>query len=178
MLAHLVNPRAWPRDEASGRGRVDDMALAVLRQHARHKIMNAIDDPPQVDTQHPLPVGQAALPDGPAGTDPGVIAQQMHGSIGREGSLSQCLDFVGFGNIGTHGQHLCTASLQFVLSLLEGALLYIGQHDLHPLLRALSSQGASYAAGCSSHNSHFVLEILHAAPLLSHKKVYVPYTQL
>ena len=51
------------------------MALALLRQHTRNKKVKAMNDPPQIDTQHPLPIGQAALPDGRAGTDTGVIEQ-------------------------------------------------------------------------------------------------------
>ena len=139
--------------------------------------MYAMNDPPQIDPQHPLPVSKAALPDGGAGTDPGVIEQQMHGTIGFECDLRQCLDLVGLGYIGTHGQYLGTAGLEFCLSLLEGALLDIGQHDLHPLLRTLSGQRTSDAAGRSGDNGHFPLEILHVAPLLSHRKLYLPSTQ-
>src|SRR6266516_1018092 len=93
----------------------------------------------------------------------------MHGSIGSEGLLGQALDICGLGYIDAHSQHPGTAGLQFFLSLLEGALLDISQYDLHPLLGALCSQGASYAAGCSGHNGHFVLTNLHTAPILSHK---------
>ena len=64
------------------------------------------------------------------------------------------------------------------LSLLEGALLDIGQHNLHPHLRTLSGQCTSDAAGRSGDNGHFPLEILHVAPLLSHRKLYLPSTQL
>ena len=67
--------------------------------------------PPQIDPQHPLPVGQTALPDGRAGTDPGIIEQEMHSTIGIECFLSQYLDLVGLGHIGAHGQHLGTAGL-------------------------------------------------------------------
>src|SRR5437762_4925100 len=102
----------------------------------------------------------------------------MHGTIGFECDLRQCLDLVGLGYIGTHGQYLGTAGLEFCLSLLEGALLDIGQHDLHPLLRTLSGQRTSDAAGRSGDNGHFPLEILHVAPLLSHRKLYLPSTQL
>src|SRR5215469_16710303 len=136
-----------------------------------------MNDTPKIDPKYPLPVGQAALPDSRAASYTGVIEQQMHATKGIVGDLRQGLDFVGLGYIGTHGQYLSTASLEFFFSLLEGALLDVSQHDLHPFLGTFFGQRTANAAGCSRDDSNFPLEILHVTPSLSNRKLYLPSIQ-
>src|ERR1051326_780842 len=100
------------------------MAFAILLKHARHKIVNAMNGAPEVDTQHPLPIGQAALPDSCTATNASIVEEKMHPTIGIEGSPGQRLDICSPRNIGLHRQDIRAAGLQFRLGLLESGLLH------------------------------------------------------
>ena len=70
------------------------MPLLVLAEHDRHKGANAVDRPPQVDAERPLPVLVVCLPDGNGeqAADTGVVAQDVDLAIGLECSIAQMLD--------------------------------------------------------------------------------------
>ena len=82
MLADVVNAHIGRVEQAGHAGGVDDMALPrrVFRrrvEHHRREQANTVDDAPQIDAEHPLPVLDGVFPDQPARADAGVVEDEM-----------------------------------------------------------------------------------------------------
>src|SRR5262249_45336761 len=56
VLGGVVDAETARRDEARHRRGVDDVAGLLRRDHARHERLDAVDDAPEIDAEHPLPV--------------------------------------------------------------------------------------------------------------------------
>ena len=61
-LGDVVRRDRRRRDQPGDRRRVDDVGRLALAQHDRHERAHAVDHAPQVDAEHPPPVGERLLP--------------------------------------------------------------------------------------------------------------------
>ena len=82
VLGDVVDAHVRRVQHAGHRSGVDDVALVTgvsLRsgQHHRGEQAHAVDDAHHVDAQHPLPIGDGVLPHQAAGTDTGVVEDEM-----------------------------------------------------------------------------------------------------
>lgn len=62
MLRHLVAGAEVIGEESYHRCGVDYMAISVLGKHDGDECPDAVDNPPEVDTDDPFPIGQAGFP--------------------------------------------------------------------------------------------------------------------
>ena len=122
-------------EAAVARGGVDDVALDALGQHGRHEGVDAIDDPHHVDVERPAPVVDVMLPDVAFGSRPdaGVVAHHVHGAIGVEGGVAECLDRRQIGDVGDDTDDLEALVPQLARGLVDQGGIDVGDHRLHPL---------------------------------------------
>src|SRR5881296_291072 len=126
----------------------------------------AIDDAPQVDAEHPLPVGERSLPRGAAGSrDAGVVADDVHGAEGVERILRQLFDIFRFRDVGTDREHSGAALPHLGIGLIERALFDVREYNLHAFGGEALGEAAADAAGRAGHDCYAVSKFLHAGSL-------------
>ena len=109
VLGGVVDPEPLRGDEAGhGRG-VDDVAVGLLRDHARHEGLHAVDHAPEVDADRPLPVlmggGVEPAPEG----DARVVAEDVHRAELRPGAVGEGAHVGEAAHVGAHRDARCPA---------------------------------------------------------------------
>jgi hypothetical protein len=137
------------------------MALGALPEHDRHEGPDTVDDTPEIDSQHPLPVGDRELPGRLACRDARVVADYVDGAERRQRLLSQGFDIAGLRDVRPDGQHLGALRPQLALRSCQRVGLDVRQHDLHPLGREPLHQRPPDPAGGPGDHRDLALEALH-----------------
>ena len=141
------------------------MALVLLLEHYRQEDPDAVYDSPEVDPEHPLPVGKCAFPDGPARTpDARVVADDVHRAEGLERLLRELLHLLRLRDVGADREHRRAPLAHLGVGLIEGALFHIREHDLHTFGRKALGEAAADPARCARHDCHSVSKLSHVAP--------------
>ncbi len=120
-----------------------------------------MDYAPQINAQHPLPVGLRVFPHQAAAADARIVEYQMHRTEFSHGRVRQRLHLFRLAHIAAHGQHLYALHFQFCLRFVESVLLHIGQHEFHAELRADIGKFAAKSACAAGDDRNPALEIFH-----------------
>ncbi|MNE00990.1 hypothetical protein D3C80_934150 [compost metagenome] len=171
MLGRTVDAAAWHRQQAGDRGGVDDVAVILLRQHARDKTADAMGHAHDVDADHPLPILLGGGPQRATDQYPGVVEQQVRGAEARIGRKRQLLDLLRLGDITFHRQH-ARARRQQLHRTLQVLLVDVGQRQAHALIGAGNRQFATEAAGGAGNDGDFVVQWAHQAKSLWPSRIF------
>ena len=141
------------------------MAFVLLLEHDRQENTDAVYDAPEVDPEHPLPVGEGAFPEGPARTaDARVVADDVHRAEGLERLLRELLHLLRLRDIGADGKHRRAPLAHLRVGLIEGALFNIRQNNLHAFGGEALGKAAADPARRARHDCHSVSKLSHVAP--------------
>ena len=99
MFGGNVGPEVRDRDQAAGRGRVDDVAFALLDQ-LRSEGRDSVHDAHHVHVDHPAPVFEASLQDRSDRCDAGVVANHVDGAEARLGGPPERFDLLAPRDVG------------------------------------------------------------------------------
>ena len=108
VLGDVVGAEVGHRDETGHGCGVDHVRRAALLEHEGHEHTDPVDDAPQVDAEHPLPVPLGVGPDRSAHTDAGVVVDEVHGAELGHGGVCERLDGVPVGHVGAHADDPAT----------------------------------------------------------------------
>ena len=147
VFAHVVHTHGRRAQQPRhGRG-VDDVAhirRVVLGrgQHHRCEQANAMHHAPDVDAQHPFPVGKAVLPHQAAGPHAGVVEHQRRRAEALLNRLRQRRHLLGVGHVHPLRQHLAA------LRRRQGADLGLGLEPAHRPARPPAPRACLWRQRC------------------------------
>src|SRR5690242_15812317 len=95
VLTDVVRTHIWRRNQSGDGSSVDDMSRRALLQHDRDEGANSVNNTPQIDAQHPVPIRESTIPKKTAAPDSCVVEEQIYNAEFFHGPLSEGLDFVG-----------------------------------------------------------------------------------
>jgi hypothetical protein len=110
------------------------------------------DDSPHVHAEHPLPVGERAVPQHAGLKDAGVVAQQVHGAERLVRPLGERFDRGRLAHVRDDADRRAVSDRAD--RLLERSGFDVGRDDAHPLLGAALNQAAPDAAAGTRHDGH------------------------
>jgi hypothetical protein len=169
-LGRVVDAHVGRREQAGHAGGVGDVA-AVARvfgggfEHHRREQAHAVDHAPQVDAQHPFPVGNGVLPHQAARAHAGVVEHEvrcaetfLHGS----GQRSICAA----SDTSTLRASTCAPAASIsAAGLVERVLLHVDQHEVHAACGADARAFEAEARTRASENGGLALEVLNHLPV-------------
>ena len=130
-LRRVVGAHARQVVQPRNRRRVHDVSL-VLQPQVGEEGPDAVDDAPQVDTEHPLEVllGQVVERE-PAAAHAGVVAHHVHGAEPFERRCCECVDLGLDRHVGGDADELDAGAGDLGRRPLERAAFDVGQHQPH-----------------------------------------------
>ena len=162
VLADVVDGHERRRHQPGGGCRIHDVALAVLPQHEGDEAADAVHDAHQIHAEEPPPVLEARLPDVPAAAGhAGIVEEQMYGPEVRGHTFSELLHVFCPRHVDANPHRLRPAFADLRNRRVEGVILHVSQHQLHPLVRGDAREFASESAARAGDDGDLAGEILH-----------------
>ena len=137
------------------------MGVAALLEEPGHEGPDAVEDPPQVDAHHPVPVGLGPLPDHAGLEHAGVVAQQVHRPEPLVGGVGQGLHLRLVADVGAHPDRLGAQTGDVPHRVVERVRLDVGEHHPHAFLRRVTGQAAADATRRAGDHRHPTREVVH-----------------
>ena len=149
------------RDQPAHRGGVDDVRLAALRAHARQEGVDAVERPPEVHREHPLPVEDLGLLDLLVHRDAGVVEQQVRRAELRVRAIGERLDLRPLRDVRLDGDRLAAPLADRGGDDLGRFALDVGDDDAHALVGALVGERPSDAVRRAGHDGDPIPKLPH-----------------
>src|SRR6266568_5604169 len=161
VLARVVDAEPLGGDEPGhGRG-VDDMAGLLLGDHARDEGLHPVDDAPEIDGEHPLPVTVGGGLEPAVDGHPGVVADDVHAAHLRPRALGEGFHRGELRHVGLDGEGPAAGLLDPRGRLGHAGLVDVRHHHLGPVAREGEAERAPDAAGSARDHGRLALEIFH-----------------
>ena len=164
VLAHVISRRKRERGHGRHRGRVDDVARAILGEHARHEALHSVNDTERVDAEYPLVILDRDFPRRSPDDDARIVAQQVDSPETLVGRIGQSIDGLGPGDVRGYAKRRAAEVFEQARRLVETRFVHVRDHDPHPLACGLQCQRAADATRGAGHDGYLVAELLHDDP--------------
>ena len=141
------------------------MTLVLLFEQ-REEDLDAVDRPPQVDAQDPLPVVDRGPRDWRKHADSGVVAQHVHGAEGVDRRPRQRLDAGQLGDVGGHTDDVMPLRAQAGDRFAQRFGAHVGRDHAHASSGKRPDHAEAHTGGGAGHHGHPTFDGLHLASSL------------
>jgi hypothetical protein len=164
----VLRDAVWPESDVGdharkGRGRREVAALALL-DDALGEGLDAVDDAPEVDVDHPAPVVVGHAHDRAAHRDARVEEYDVHAAHRIECSVGQGVDRLAVADVAHDALRLHAERADLRDRGVERAALDVGEHEAHALARERLCGGEADTARAARDHRHPIPQLIHRAP--------------